>query len=289
MTNVLLEWMSFRGTGRVADLPTDLVDEGYRRRIVETLAVLGHLEIVEKDIWCIAPPVLAGLPANGPSWDAVLCGARTSELLSRLGVACGRHGAKISRSRVADGLALIRITSSSCSSLEAAARESGVAFQRNSAFTLLACTPTVREWPRTPCPMVSGRVDVVRRFSRSKLDWVDSTLEEAKESQSGFFRIKREWDWVNIIKMGTEKSAFIDNRAGRLIAAANLKAASWASEPGVFSVPRQLFPPLLIARALAMCTGEPPYFDNATRRVCFNGVPPELARLALAIIGLKLA
>ena len=289
MTDILLEWMSFRGSGQVADLPPDLVGERSGRRMVESMAVLGHVEFVDRDAWRIAPPVLAGLPANGQSWDAVLCGARTSALRSRLGAACGRHGAEISMSRAADVPELIRISSPSCSALEAVAGEAGVLFQRDSAFTLLACIPSVKEWPRTPCPMVSGRVDTVRRFSRSRIGWTNSTLDEAAESRGGLFRIKRDWDWVSIIKMGTDKSAYIDDRAGRLVVAAKLKAALWDAELGTFSVPGQLFPPRVIARALSMCTGTPPYFDKENRRVCFSGVPPGVARLALEITGLRLA
>ena len=289
MTDILLEWMSFRCSGRVADLPPDLVGQRSGRLMVETMAVLGHVEVVDRDAWRIAPPVLAGLPANGRSWEAVLCGARTSGLLSRLGAACGRYGAEISRSRVADVPELIRISSPSCSGLEAAAAEAGVVFQRDSAFTLLACTPSVKEWPRTPCPMVSGRVETVRRFSRSRIGWTNSTLDEAAESRGGLFRIKRDWDWVSIIKMGTDKSAHIDDRAGRLVVAAKLKAAMRDAELGTFSVPGQLYPPRVIARALSMCTGMPPYFDKENRRVCFSGVPPGVARLALEITGLRLA
>ena len=289
MTDLLLEWMSFRGTGRVSDLPAELVGEGTERQIVETLSVLGHVEFVNKDCWRIAPPVLARLPVNGESWDAVLCGTRTSGLISRLRVACKQHGAEMVTSPVANGPALIRVSSPSCSGLEVASNEAGVSLQRDSAFTLLACTPTVKEWPRTPCPMVSGRVGTVHRFSRSKISWINSTLDEAKGSKGGLFRIKRDWDWVSIIKMGAKNSAYIDDRAGRLIVAAKLKVASWDSELGTFSVPEQLFPPRVIARALSMCTGMPPYSNKAKRRICFDNVPHEVVTLALAITGLKLA
>ena len=288
MMDVLLEWMSFRGTGRIADLPPDLVDEGSRRQIVETLAMLGHVEFMSRDIWRIAPPVLAGLPTNGVSWDAVLCGARTSGLLARLRAACGRFGAEISMSHAADGPTNFRVSSSRCSALEAAADEAEITFQRNSAFTLLACTPTIREWPRTPCAMVSGRVETVRRFSRSKLGWLDSSLDEARELQRGFFRIKRDWDWVSIIKMGAEKSAYIDDRAGRLIVAAKLKVVSWNPELGTFSIPRRLFPPRLIARALVLCEGTLPHFEQTSGRISYANVPLEIVRLALAITGLRL-
>ena len=290
MTDVLLEWMSFRGSGRVADIPPDLIGEGSARWLVEGLAVLGHVEFMEPNTWRIAPPVLAGLPANGNiPGEAVLCGARTAGVLSRLGAACGQHGVAVSVSPVSDGPSVVHVRSSSCSALKTAANEAGLGFQGNAAFTLLACTPAIRDWPRTPCPMVSGRVETVRRFSRSKLVWTGSTLDEARESQRGFFRIKRDWDWVSIIKMGAERSAYIDDRAGRLLVAAKLKAASWDPEEGTFSVPRQLYPPRVIARALAMCAGTLPHFDRTRKRISFASVPLEIVRLALGITGLRQA
>ena len=288
--DALLEWMSFRGSGGVSDIPPDLVGEGSVRRVVEGLSVLGHVEFVKPNTWQIAPPVLAGLPASGNlQGEAVLCGARTAGVLSRLRVACGHHGAAISLSPVAHGPSVIRVSSSRCCVLNAAANEAGLGFQRDAAFTLLACTPAILEWPRTPCPMVSGRVETVRRFSRSKLEWIGSTLDDARKSQRGFFRIKRDWDWVSIIKMGTEESAYIDDRAGRLLVATKLKAVSWDPEERVLSVPRQLYPPRVIARALAMCAGTPPYFDQTSKQVSFASVPSEIVRLALGITGLRLS
>lgn len=290
MTDVLLEWMSFRESGRVADIPPDLIGEGSARWVVEGLAVLGHVEFMEPNTWRIAPPVLAGLSANGKlPGEAVLCGARTAGVLSRLAAACGQHGVAVSVSPVSDGPSVVRVRSSSWSALKTAANEAGLSFQGNAAFTLLACTPAIRDWPRTPCPMVSGRVETVRRFSRSKLEWIGSTLDEARESQRGFFRIKRDWDWVSIIKMGAERSAYIDDRAGRILVAAKLKAASWDPEEGTFSVPRQLYPPRVIARALAMCAGTLPRFDQTRKRISFATVPFEVVRLALGITGLRQA
>ena len=289
MKDVLLEWMSFRGTGRVTDLPEDLIGGESPRKIAEALAVLGHVEFIDSNRWRIVPSFLAGLPEDGLVSNAVLCGARTAALLSRLKTGCAEYGAEVIESPTANGPDVVRVSSPSCSVVSMVAKEMRLAFQPNSAFTLLSCTPAIRNWPRTPCPMVSGKVETVLRFSRSKLDWVNSTLDEARGSHRGFFRVRRDWDWVSIIKMGSDTSAYIDDRAGRLIVAAKLKAASWDAEQRKFAVPKQLFPPRLIARALTMCTGTPPSYDEAHGQVCFSGVPIEVAKLGLAITGLRIA
>ena len=253
------------------------------------MSVLGHIELNNMNRWRIAPPVLAAVPTNSQFSNAILSGARTAGLLSRLRAACHRHGAKVVTSPLVDMPALISVTSSNYSGLSAVADEAGAVFQANSPLALLACTPTIQKWPRTPCAMVNGRVDTARRFSRSKLDWVDSTLDEAKESKHGFFRIQRDWDWVSIIKMGSDKSAYIDDHAGRLIVAQRVKAASWDLKTETLSIPAQLFPPRLIARALAICSGKPPDYDQTNRRIRFSSVPVEVVKLALSVTGLRLS
>lgn len=46
MTDLLLEWMSFRRAGRISDLPVDLAEGGAIRRTVDHFAVLGHVELL---------------------------------------------------------------------------------------------------------------------------------------------------------------------------------------------------------------------------------------------------
>jgi hypothetical protein len=137
--------------------------------------------------------------------------------------------------------------------------------------------------------MVAGRVETVRRFSRSRIGWIASTLAEATAARAGFFRIKRDWDWVSLLKTDVSECAYIDDRAGRLAAASKLKAAAWTASSGALDLPGQLYPPAPIARALTLCTGFLPQYDAASRRISFSGVPPELLRLTLATTGLKLA
>jgi len=137
--------------------------------------------------------------------------------------------------------------------------------------------------------MVAGRVEIVRRFSRSRIGWVKSSLPEATNSRAGFFRIKRDWDWVSILKSADTGCAYIADRAGRLFAAAKLRAASWNPSGRAFSLPIDLYPPALISRALTLCTGMLPQFDRVSRRVSFGGVNPAILRLVLGLTGLKLA
>jgi len=290
MTDRLLEWMSFRRSGRVGDIASDLADAGTIRRTVDDLATLGHIELLPGGDWMIAPPVLAMLPERPDGGaSAVLCGARTAGVLASLASGCGSAGVLLDTHAAAARPSVIRVMAGSTSALAAAAYAAGIPLQHDAALTLLACTPAIRDWPRTPCPMVAGRVEMVRRFSRSRIGWIASTLAEATAARSGFFRIKRDWDWVSLLKTDVSECAYIDDRAGRLAAAANLKAAAWTASAGVLDLPGQLYPPAPIARALTLCTGLLPQYDAASRRLSFTGVPPKILRLTLAITGLRLA
>jgi len=290
MTDLLLEWMSFRRAGRISDVPADLTDGGAVRRTVDNLAVLGHVELLSGASWKVAPPALAGLPAGADrDATAVLCGARTPGVLASLTAACQGAGAQLASLTVPNRPAVIQVTTASSAELAAVASAARFPLQHDAAFTLLACTPTIRDWPRTPCAMVDGRVETVRRFSRSRMGWVESTLAEAAAAKAGFFRIKRDWDWVSLLKTGVSECAYIDDRAGRLAAAAKLKAISWTADTRTLDLPGQLFPPLAVARALTLCTGFLPRYEAASRRISFADIPPEILRLTLAITGLRLA
>lgn len=290
MTDLLLEWMSFRGAGRTDNVPAELANGAAAYRIVDDFAMLGHLELVNGTAWRIAPPVLAGLSGGASeSPGAVLCGARTPGVLAGLSAACQSAGAQMAFTSVNGRPAVVRVTAPSTTVLASVADAARIALQHDAAFALLACTPAIRDWPRTPCAMVQGRVETVRRFSRSKVGWVGSTLAEATAAKAGFFRIKRDWDWVSILKTGVSECAYIDDRAGRLAAAAKLRAAWWTGESPTLSLPGELFPPSTIARALTLCTGFLPRYEAASRRISFGGIPPEILRLTLAITELRLA
>jgi hypothetical protein len=289
MSDLLLEWMSYRREGRFEELPAHL-NSAPPRRVIDDLSTLAHIETVSPSSWRIAPPVLAGLPSDQVSQEiAVLCGARTPGVLSRIANACGKAGAEMRTTAIPDRPSLVQIVCPSKATVAEVAAEAGVPLQREAAYTLLACLPAIRDWPRSPCPMVAGKVPMVRRFSPSKMQWLTSSLAEASAARTGFFRIQRDWDWVSILKSRKSDCAYIDDRAGRLFVAAKLRAAAWDAGTRTLSLPIQLYPPSPIARALALCSGTLPRYDAVVRRLSFGGISPAMVRLTLNVTGLRLA
>jgi len=117
---------------------------------------------------------------------------------------------------------------------------------------------------------------------------VDSTLAEATSAARGFFRIKRDWDWISLIKSNPAPASRIDHRAGRLAAAAKCKVVKWSRDSGVLALPVQLYPPGILARGLALCSGHVPSFDREAMQISFTGVQQEHLKLFLALTELRL-
>lgn len=285
MTDLLLEWMSFRKWGRTSDIPSAIIGDRPRRQL-DHLVTLGHAEWEQEDKWRVAAPTLAGSSDETHPF-ALLCGARTPVLLDKLTHAAALHGATIEHTPASDLPTVIKVRAASFAVFASIGASSGIRFQPNTAFALLACTPTIATWKREPCEMVRGRVTEVRRFSGSRLLWVESSLDEATTSKSGFFKIKRDFDWVRILKTSASDCAYIDERVGRLAAAVKLKWLRFDSNAHSLMMPGRLYPPTLIARALALCTGELPRFDSVTRELAFPGVTAPIFRMVEAITGLR--
>jgi hypothetical protein len=289
MSDLLLEWMSYRREGRADALPADLFN-GSPYRAVGNLAVLGHIEMPTSKSWRIAPPVLACLPEKiDRQPTALLCGARTPGLLQAVQQACMEAGAFFDSAPLDKGPSRATVSASSNAVLAAVAAGARIHFQHDAAYTLLACVPAICEWRRQPCQMAGGKVGSVLRFSGSRARWLAVTLDEAVAASKGFFRVKRDYDSVSIFKSSQTDCAYMDDRAGRMLAATKRRHAIWDSQSRRLSLPIDLYPPLLIARALVLCTGQLPEFDRGSRRISFADVCPAMLRLTLAITGLRTA
>ncbi len=290
MTDLLLEWASYRLSGRRDDLPEELLDGERPFWVLTDLAVLGHIDPLPDERWRVAPPVLAAISDDaGVAASGILCGARTPKILQRLREACSRVAGTITGTIQPKRPTAITVNARNTGDLADIAADAGLLFQRDAAFTLLACLPKIQNWPRSPCPMVVGRVQDVKRFSRSRLTWVPSSLEEATAARRGFFRIHRDWDWISLLKQSAGSQAEIEASAGRIAAAERAKAVSWDPTLRRLRLPFTLYPPILIARGLVLCSGALPARDRERRALTFVDVSARTARLTLALTHLRLA
>lgn len=286
--DLLLTYMSFRAFGRRDDLPKHLLNGRHPSHVLWEFAVLGHLEITANAAWQIVPPTLAGLgDETGATGEAILCGARTPALREKLLTACRAMDTVLEETPSALRPARIILKTKDVYHLAAVASFAGLALQQDAGFTLLASLPRIREWPRERILPIAGRTRLVQRFSRSGLCWRDTTLDHVTSASKGFFRVKRDYDTVTILKEGRDLQSAIETSAGRLSAARGSTRVRIDAAARTFSIPAALAPPIPIARALAINAGALPDFHRSTKEIVYAAVTARAARLTLEVLELK--
>jgi hypothetical protein len=316
--NHLLIWMSSRGKGSWPQFRSAV--EEYHVEIEETgddgenahdttasdlpvyqavrlgLQRLAHVEFfsstAEAD-WRVVPPALS-ITAENDRCVGVMCGARFPNLDIKL----GRLNASMSwDSREIEGMPdRIRLVASDLDALLGAAKELGMAAQVQAPASLLAAIPPVDD-PRSRflADPPDGPGWAVERFITSDLRWTTRHLKKERdlesrdvnEWQTGLFRFRMKYQRFHFLRWrGTTyrvdqvqvgKYAILRSRRVRRLLQYDRKEA-------VFSVPVSCRPPLLIERALVLCTGLPPDLDKSSGRLEYSGVPQEVARLAAGVL-----
>ncbi len=301
----LLLWLSAKGQGSwpqfrgaVEELcveqdfeQADADDEGDRpartssdlpvyQRARFALQRLSHVEFFSTEAghdWRVVPPTVALLPGD-PS-EGLLCGARSPELMQRLDRIADLHVVTAD----APGMPQRILVRGAGQALSAA--RLGLLVQPDAATAILSAAPGVRDpatWFRMAIPETPGWT--VHRFSSSRLGWVECTATDAMRKRSGLFRFVMKHQRFYYLRwrgrsyrvpVQVGKYAVMRRRRGLLAYDAATKT---------LSVPAICRPPLLIERALVLCSGLLPDFDPPSGRLEYTSVPPEVARLAAQLL-----
>lgn len=287
-------WSQFRGaveaflaeqTSESRDSDQEEADSGanhsvlpVHQRICLELQRLGHVEFAWNEqgqgSWRVVPPTIALFPNRRD--NGILCGARSLELSTRLDDLENIQVETTERIWMP-----LRITvQGEPGAVSRAATRTGCLVQEDAANAILAAVPSVREqaaWRRTEIPETSGWT--VHRFSSTKFRWEDASASDAATTRNGFFRFVmkhqrfhylRRYGCTYKVPGQIGKYAVMRRKRGVL---------AYDSTSGVFSVPPIFRPPLLMERALVLCSGLLPEFDSTSRRVTYAGVPADVARL----------
>ena len=253
------------------------------QRICWELQRLGHVEFSWNErgqgSWRVVPPTIALLPNRRDK--GILCGARSPELPARLD-----HLEDIKVERTERAWMPLRITvHGDPVAVSRAATQTGCLVQEDAASAILAAVPAVREraaWRQTEIPETSGWT--VYRFSSAKHRWVDASANDATTTRNGFFRFVMMHQRFYYLRWNG-RSYKVPVQVGKYVVRRRKRGVlAYDSAPGVFSVPLIFRPPLLIERALVLCSGFLPGFDSTSRRVTYAGVPSEVARLVAQLL-----
>lgn len=242
---------------------------------------LGHVEFdtgKAQNAWCVVPPSLAFMP--GDSARGLLCGARSAALLDRL-----RDIANVEELLIEGMPRRVILSGTSVNAIAGRVRELGVYVQEQAPTAMLCAIPSVRNsaiWTKAQVPETPGWI--VHRFSPTKLKWKLVPQDEASRASSGLFRFVMKHQrfyylhWrshLYRVPVQVGKYAVMGRRQGTL-----------AYEParGIFSVPAICRPPLLVERALVLCSGVLPSFSSSSGRLEYADVPIDVARLAAQLL-----
>jgi hypothetical protein len=242
---------------------------------------LGHVEFRAGETgnaWRVVPPSVAFMP--GASARGLLCGARSAALIERL------HG--VVDVEVSPGAGMpqrVVLRSDSEAAVAARARALGLHIQESAPVAILCAVPAVRDaatWSATEMPETPGWT--VHRFSPLNLQWTSVPQDEAVRAGRGLFRFRLKHQHFYYLRW-QGRSFKVPVQVGKYAVMRKRQAAlSYDAAREILSVPAICRPPLLIERALVLCSGVLPRFDPASARVEYTEVPREVARLAAQLL-----
>jgi hypothetical protein len=252
-----------------------------RFRAALLLSALGHCDMVRRGSIRLfaAPAILAALPLPGLP-QAIVCGARSPETFAVARKACISLGQpvrleiKTQDNRTMFAPACIRVEGESCAILDRLAREMGIPYLSTPpAWRFAALSGSLEEY-----------LTLLQWSPESEVAW---EREDFRPQALGFaipgeacggLRLTRYYDPVHlrfVYRLWKGKlSAEIDPSWGRyaVLQATGTGVMLYDAAAGVAAVPRGAPLPVLLARALTLCSGYAPRF---VPRAAVRGGSPE--------------
>jgi len=248
-----------------------------------SLQRLAHVEFTREELsWRTVPPVLAANNHEG-SWIGILCGARSPVICKLI----DDMTAPVERRCIAFAPDVIRFETSKREELLKISAALGAAVQVNAADTLLAALPAVgapRHYAEEAPPSTPGWN--IQQFSTGLLRWEQSEFREIARRNVGLFRFSQGFQRFHFLKW-SGKTFRVPVQLGKYSVLSRRRRKRFIAYSGrltIFSVPVICRPPLLIERALVLCSGFLPALNPTTGRLEYQNVPHNTARAAAALL-----
>lgn len=266
-----MPWTAFKAAIDATFVPTESADE---MRYIRSAAAmvgdsLGHWDSTPDGQGLrvtIAPPVLARLPWRGMP-RAVLCGSRSPETIGELVAACRkRHAAAVN---VVSQSALhlyapsrVEVFAQIDGGLEAVASELRVPYAvEPPAWALAHDCRAVSEYVESLTWQPDDHLDWPRRdFIVQRLAF-GSPIPGDAASGVRLSTFEHPQGWTRHYRVYRDgEFAEVDRSMGRFVAlaSAGVQVMHYERRAGTVTVPQQLPLPYLAARALTLCSGQPP-------------------------------
>jgi hypothetical protein len=291
-------WPQFRGAVETLDLAnrTDEVEQDtslpLHQRVRFNLERLGHVEFAAKeceDGWRVVPPTLV-LSQHDSRIVGVLCGARTPKLLEQIERAS--NGLPLERASQPDCPDIVRTHASDAQMLTELAQRTSILCQIDAPTALLSNLPSVDSMiglRREPLP-AAGREWDVRHFTIKGriMKWNTITLQEANKTDAqGLFCFTRFQTPQYFLRDGREAMR-LPGAIGkyRVLARRGRRVLRYDRKERCLILPAICRPPLLIERALILCSGFPASFSVVRDRptLTYREIPEEVAGMAAEVL-----
>lgn len=295
-------WPQFRGAVESLGLDNHAgegnedVSFALHQRVRFNLERLGHVEFDTLECengWRVVPPALA-LCQHGNATTAVLCGARSLPLLK--GIEASATSIAIERIPLRDCPDVIRIQSTNVQALKELARRGGLFCQPNTPEAILSSVPVITRlnpWPRQALP-AGGRDWEVQQLTLDgrAMKWKTVTAQEANASLSeGLFRFTRFQTPEYFMREGRE-TIRLPGSIGKyyVLFRRKRRVLRYNRQDRTLNLPALFRPPLLVERALILCSGLPPSLSVSygRSRLTYRDIPEEIAGMAAELLGQEL-
>lgn len=255
---------------------------------------LGHAEFFagtgQKD-WRVTPPTLAVSPYRKDfnAWLGVVTGARSPKLLERISDAA--HAFEVEVASLLVGPDRIRVTAAQLSSLTLFAENLGMRFQSDAPTSILLSLPSVDDPAvRRPFPLPFGTDWKIERWSVFDLSWKTATSADPLSAPLGLFRYSMGYR-RHILLCSRGISSEVPLQVGKYVMLKNRRRRHniirYNSPARRLSFVASCRPPLLVERALILCSGTLPEYERGSARygsIHYNEVPEVVASLTSALL-----
>jgi len=250
---------------------------------------VGHAEFfagAEESGWRVTPPSLAAVE-QPEGWLGVAVGARSVRLLERLRAAAG---ARLETAALAAHWPTVfSVRGRSLSELADAGTLAGFHVQPDAPRALLGCVPAVDD-PiiRRPAEIPIGADWRIERFDALASGWRASTRAEVDSGRRGLYRFSLAYRRHVLFCVGG--SVFeVPPSVGKFLAARRrrLKVMRYDALHRTLRLPSIFRPPLLVERALVLCSGRPPAYEarpQASGLLTYQDIPADVAGLAASLL-----
>jgi hypothetical protein len=252
---------------------------------------LAHAEFFTqgcKDGWRIAPPALA-LSESDDGWKGILCGARSPRLLRALQAAADNSSIVLHSERCSGQPLTIRAVGTEDALVRFAAK-AGLLVQANAPLAILSCLPAVDDARHLlPAVIPMGADWRIERFDPRVLGWKASSRDEAASSRNSLFRFVFGYERHHFLTLNGQLKKLRGAGQGQIgkyliLRRSRQHVLRYFPSVGELIVPASCRPPLLIDRALTLCTGSLAAFEREGSLLRYRDIPDDVAHVAARLL-----